>query len=131
MDENGVDAISRHRRKSPIEIRDGEHRNALDLNAKLLAGGFSGLQGRTPRGAVGVQSTPNLVACGTVSFNICIRLSGELGLHDRQSRNVPARPRQACDMSEPNGVGMRREDDRDRVGCPPGAFGLGRRGSQK
>src|SRR5439155_8781443 len=30
-------------------------------------------------------------------------------------------------MSEPNGVGMRREDDRDRVGCLPGAFGLGRR----
>jgi hypothetical protein len=31
-------------------------------------------------------------------------------------------------MSEPNGVGMRREDDRDRVGCLPGAFDLSRRG---
>src|SRR6266436_3703917 len=34
-------------------------------------------------------------------------------------------------MSEPNGVGMRREDDRDRGGCLPGAFGLGRRGRKK
>src|SRR6266436_1671673 len=34
-------------------------------------------------------------------------------------------------MSEPNGVGMRREDDRDRAGCLPGAFGLGRRGRKK
>src|SRR5262250_2892855 len=31
-------------------------------------------------------------------------------------------------MSEHNGVGMRREDDRDCLGCLPGAFGLGRRG---
>src|SRR5262245_10089698 len=28
-------------------------------------------------------------------------------------------------MSEPNGIGMRREDDKGRVGCLPGAFGLG------
>ena len=49
VDENGVDAISRHRRESAIEIRDAEHRNALDLKAKFPAGGFSGLQGKTPR----------------------------------------------------------------------------------
>src|SRR4029453_3457668 len=32
------------------------------------------------------------------------RLGGEFALHDRQSRNVAARPRQACDMSEPIGI---------------------------
>src|SRR5438067_421464 len=31
-------------------------------------------------------------------------------------------------MSEPNGIGMRREDDWDRVGCLLGVFGFGRGG---
>jgi hypothetical protein len=42
VDENSVGTISRHSCESSSEIGGGEHRNALDVNAKLFAGGFSG-----------------------------------------------------------------------------------------
>src|SRR5712691_12512488 len=90
VDENGVDAISRHSCESPSEIRDGEHRNALDLNGKLFAGGFSGSQGRAPRGGGGSpeHAEPRGMRYGLLQY--LHRLGGEFALHDRQTRNVSA-----------------------------------------
>src|SRR5262245_44025226 len=112
VDENGVDAIARHSRESRSEIHGGDHRNALDLNAKLFAGRFSGSQGRASRGGGGrpEHAEPRGMRYGLLQY--LHRLGGEVALRDRQSRNVAAWPRQTCDMSEPNGVRMRREYDR-------------------
>ena len=44
MDENGADAIVRHLREGPIEIRDGAHTDGQKLNAEFLFGGLGGLK---------------------------------------------------------------------------------------
>ena len=44
MDENAIDAISRYRRESPIEIRDGAHTGGQKLNTEFPASSLGGLQ---------------------------------------------------------------------------------------
>src|SRR5215212_3022383 len=68
VDQDTVDTLSRHRRKRSIEIVDGLHRRFKQGDSKLCADGVSRLQERYVRGAKGVKSTPNRVACGTTSF---------------------------------------------------------------
>jgi len=44
MDENSADTILRHRRKGPIEIRDGAHTGGQKPNTEFPASTLGGLQ---------------------------------------------------------------------------------------
>ena len=44
VDENGVDATSRHPREGPIELRDGAHTDGQKLNTEFPSGNLGGLQ---------------------------------------------------------------------------------------
>ena len=47
VDENGVDATSRHPREGPIELRDGAHTDGQKLNTEFPAGSLGGFQDGT------------------------------------------------------------------------------------
>src|SRR3954453_22504185 len=67
MDENAIDAISRHRSESPIEIRNGAHTSGQKLNTKFPASSLGACGKGRYDGAVGLQSTPIRITCGNGS----------------------------------------------------------------